>query len=410
MFGQSAAAELKDAHATRDGLIRSQTWRRRLLMQGIIFGSLHRRWMRTLLTGLSTLLAFTLLGFFLAVRHGVAVGPKEAGADLLLLEPAGEASPLPVGLLSTVSAFPGVRSAAGMNGKEMRFGADRHPLVVEGLSSKAFLEVSRVVVGGALSRTDARTWLADRTGALVSADAARKYGWRPGQTFILHTMPGALPRDLSFTVDGVLAKRKGITFTDAVNLHLGYFNRWAHTDTLDVVFIRVKQAKQADDIARDIELKFVNSATPLSVQSFKSLLQGMAERFADVNALGSIVMLASLFGLFLICFNAMIHSMSERVGEFALLKAIGFTQWRLLWLVLFEAFVAIVPAAAMGLACALIFIRLLTGTGFLLPGVTLTPLSFTLGVLIAVALATISSALPGLRVVHLNCAQALRRG
>ena len=379
-------------------------------MKRIVFGTLRRRWFRTLLVWLSTLIAFMLLGFFLAIRHGFAVGPMQVGADLLLLEPAGGTSGLPVGSLSTLEAFPGVRSVVGVDGAAMRYGADRHPVVVEGLSPHAFLELSGVVQLGELAGPAAQTWLTDPTGALVTAKAAHKYGWRPGQTFILHTMGAGRPRDLTVHVDGVLARHKGVSPTGDVNLHLDYFRRWAHNDTVSFMFIQVKRAGQADAVAQAIQLRFANSTTPVTTQSFKSLLQGMAERLADVNALTSVVIVASLFGLFLICFNTLIHSVSERLGEFALLKAIGFAAPRLLWLVFLEALLVIVPAAAAGMLCALALIHAVAGTRLDLPGIMLTSAAVVESAIIAFGLAIVSSVLPALRIMHVDCAQVLRRG
>jgi putative ABC transport system permease protein len=379
-------------------------------MLRIILGTLRRRWLRTLLVGLSTLIAFMLLAFFLAIRHGFAVGPLQVGADLLLLEPVGGSSSLPLGLLSTVRTFPGIRSAVGVNGTGMLFGAHRHPVGVEGLSPHAFLEITEVIGRQALAGAQAQAWLKDPTGALVSAHAAHEYGWRVGQTLTLRAMRDAAPRDLTFRVDGVLGRRKGVSFTSDVNLHLGYFRRWKHSDSLGVIFLQVKEAGQADAIAHAIELRFANSATPVTAQSFKSLLQGMVERLADVNALTSVVIVASLFGLFLICFNALIHSVSERLGEFALLEAIGFAAPRLLGLVVLEALLAIVPAAAAGILCALPLIRELAGAKLDLPGIALTPGALAASVLTALGLALLAAVLPALRVVRLNCAQVLRKG
>lgn len=379
-------------------------------MQRIVFGTLRRGWFRTLLVWLSTLIAFMLLGFFMAIRHGFAVGPMQVGADLLLLEPVGGTSGLPVGSLSTIEAFPGVRSVVGIDGTGMRYGADRHPVVVEGLTPHAFLDLSGVVRLGELSRQAAQTWLTDPTGALVNAEDANKYGWRVRQTFILHTMGDGPPRDLTVHVDGVLAKHKGVSSTGDVNLHLDYFRRWAHSDTVDFMFIQVKNARQADAIAQAIQLRFANSTTPVTTQSFKSLLQGMAERLADVNALTSVVIVASLFGLFLICFNTLIHSVSERLGEFALLKAVGFAPPRLLWLVFLEALLVIVPAAAAGMVCALVLIHAVAGTKLDLPGIMLTSTAVAESTFIAFGLAIVSSVLPALRAMHVDCAQVLRKG
>jgi putative ABC transport system permease protein len=379
-------------------------------MTRIVLGTLRRRWLRTLLTGLSTLVAFILLGFFLAIRHGFAVGPVQVGADLLLLEPVGGTSGLPIGLLSTVQSFPGVRSVIAYAGEGMLYGAHRHPLGVAGLSSNPFLEMSDAVGSGELPRAQARAWLADPMGALVSAKAARQYGWRVGQSITLHTLPGTAPQDLTVHVDGVIANHGGMSYSSDVNLHLRSFRHWAHTDLVGYLFLRVRQAQQADTVARAIDLRFANSATPVHTQSFKALLQGTFERLANVNTLTSVVIVASLFGLFLICFNTEIHSVSERLGEFALLKAIGFAPPRLLSLVLLEGLLAIVPAAAAGILCALLVIRAFAREKLHLPGIALTPGALLACALIAVGLAVLATVLPGLRILRLNSAQILRRG
>jgi putative ABC transport system permease protein len=332
------------------------------------------------------------------------------GADLLLLEPTGGGSPLSLGDLSTARSFPGVRSVVAIDGMQMLFGAHRHPLVVEGLSPRAFLEVSDVVRSGALPRIQAQRWLADPIGALVTAQMAHKNGWTLGQTLTLHSMPGASPRDLTCQIDGILGKINGVSPSSDVNLHFEYLRRWTRMDFIDFMFVQVADARQTDAVAEAIGRKFANSPTPVTVQSFKSLLQGIAERLADVNAITSVVIVATLFGLFLICFNTVIHSVAERLSEFALLKAVGFTPVRLAWLVFLEAFLGIVPAALAGVLCAWLLVRSIAGARLHLPGITLTPAALTISGLIALGLAILSCALPGLRVVRLNCGQVLRKG
>jgi len=376
----------------------------------ILLGTLRRRWLRTLLVGLSTLVAFMLLGVFLAVRHGFAVGPVQAGANLLFLEPVVGNSPLPLGLLSTVRTFPGVRSAVGVLGTEMLYGAHRHPLTVVGLSPNAFLELSDVVGSGALLRAQARRWLTDPTGALVSAETAHKNGWRLGQTITLRTMPSELPRNLTFQIDGLIGKIKGVNLSSEVNLQLGNLRRWTHSNSLNLMFVQVKKARQAGAVAQAIEQYFSNSTTPVTTQSFASLLQGIAERLADVSTITFVVIVASLFGLFLVTFNTVIHSVAERIGEFALLKAVGFTPVRLLCLVFLEAFLVIVPSAATGTLCAWFLVRALADLKLNLPGLLLTPAALVDCGLVAFGLAVLSSVLPGLRVARLNCGRVLRKG
>jgi putative ABC transport system permease protein len=379
-------------------------------MLALVFGTLRRSLLRTVLIGLSTLVAFMLLGFFLAIRHSFATGPAQVGADLLLLQPLDPRSELPVGVLSTVTTFPGVRTAAAFTGSAMRFGADPHPVRLEALSSRAFLAISGLVAAGTLPSGQATAWLADPIGALVSADIARKNSWRIGQTLTLHAMPGENLPDLTLQIDGIIARHHGVSLSTDINLHLGYFRRWAHTDLVSAIFVQVREPNQADAVAHAMELRFANSTTPVNIQTFKSLLQGMFSRLANVNSITSVVISASLFGLFLICFNTLIHSVSDRLEQFALLRAVGFSPARLVWLVFAEAFFTITPGAAIGILCGVLIIRPLATAKLNLPGVILTPSALTESALIAVCLAFLCSVLPSVQIARLNCAELLRKG
>lgn len=244
----------------------------------------------------------------------------------------------------------------------------------------------------------------------MSADAAGKYGWHVGQTVVLHAMRGTPPRRITFQIDGVIARRNGLKLSSDVNLHLGYFRRWAHVDSVDFMFLQVTQARQANAVAQAIERGFANSTTPVTTQSFKSLLQGIAERLANVNAITFVVIVASLFGLCLIYFNTLIHSVSERLAQFALLKALGFAPERLVWLVFLEALVSIIPAAGAGTLCAWLLVQSIAGAKLHLPGISLTSEGMAASGLIALGLAMLCSVVPGLQVVRLNCGRALRKG
>jgi putative ABC transport system permease protein len=109
--------------------------------------------------------------------------------------------------------------------------------------------------------------------------------------------------------------------------------------------------------------------------------------------------------------NAIAQSVRERLGEFAVLKTIGFTSSGIIALVFAEAAIPCLSGAAVGLALARIIAVLLPR---FVPAVTSFPsyMSTTLvtsAFLTAALVAFCSTALPALRIARLDVATALAK-
>ena len=113
--------------------------------------------------------------------------------------------------------------------------------------------------------------------------------------------------------------------------------------------------------------------------------------------------------MLLITANTMANSVRERIGEFAMMRALGFARWSLARLVFLEAFVMIGTGALLGLAAGWEICRLMTPyVAEVLQAFALTWSAAGLAVALAAALALISGAAPGWRVTALPVASALR--
>jgi len=119
-----------------------------------------------------------------------------------------------------------------------------------------------------------------------------------------------------------------------------------------------------------------------------------------VHAVVSAVLAALLFGTA----TMMMQSVRERTPELAVLKTIGFTDRAVFLLVLVEAVLVCLAAAACGLALSLLVFPF---AARFVSGLTMPPVTVATGLALAVALAAVSAAIPAIRAARLQVASAL---
>ncbi len=102
----------------------------------------------------------------------------------------------------------------------------------------------------------------------------------------------------------------------------------------------------------------------------------------------------------------MMQSIRERTPELAVLKTLGFTDGAVFLIILAEAVVVFVAAAACGLALSLLVFPFASK---IVPGLSVPLVVVALGLICAVLVALISALLPAVQGAKLNVATALAR-
>jgi putative ABC transport system permease protein len=132
--------------------------------------------------------------------------------------------------------------------------------------------------------------------------------------------------------------------------------------------------------------------------------------FGDVNFLTSAVLGAVFFMLLFLSGNTMLQSVRERIPEFAMLKALGFSDNRVLTLVVAESVLLCLLAAAAGLLVSKLIIPIVRGplSDFVLL-LQIPWIALLRGLGLALIVALLSSLLPAWRVKQLSVVDALAK-
>jgi putative ABC transport system permease protein len=260
-----------------------------------------------------------------------------------------------------------------------------------------------------------KAWVADREGAIVGADTAKRFGWKLGDRIPLEATIYRRPDHTAweFNIDGIYdSPVKG---TDKTQLFFHY--AYMYEAVRDSGFagqvgwyvIRVADSDRSPEIARKIDTMFTNSPAETKTDTEKAFVAGFAKQVGNIALITQLVAAAAILMILLITANTMAQSIRERTGELAVLKTLGFGDGRVLSMVLLEScFIACVGGIT-GLAVSWGLISMGDPTGGFLPTFYFPIRDLILGVALVFALGVAAGAFPAWQAGRLRIVDALRR-
>jgi putative ABC transport system permease protein len=377
----------------------------------LLWSNLQRKRLRTWLTLASIVVAFLLFGILQTMRMALTGGAELAGADrLVTIHKVSLIQPMPESYLTRVRALDGVRAACSHDWFGGVYQEDRNQVVAIAVDQPTFFEVYSEYT---LPEDQKRAWLADRTGAIVGAALAERYGWKVGDSIPLRSnifTNSDGTRVWQMTISGIYQSTNGDT--QSLYFHHDYLDesRTFNRDLIGWMVVRLNDPNQAVDVAKRIDALFANSSTETKTSTEKAFAQGWANQMGNIGAIVSAVATAVFFTMLLVIANTMGQSVRERTNELAVMKTLGFTSFAVTAMVIGEALLLTLLGAGIGLVLAFFAA---TGLAKMMsqffPMIGMPSDTFALGIGLAVLLGAIASALPSAQAWQLKIVDALRR-
>ena len=380
----------------------------------LIWAALFRRKARTILTLVSIAAAFLLFGMLDAVRTSFdQAGQSANGAERLQTgSKLSFIQTLPQSLQAQIAQVPGVAAVTYANW----FGGayqDPHNQVFSFAVAPNYLDL---YPEAELDPAARKRFDATRTGAVVGEALAKRFHWKVGdkvplQSTIFPNREGS--KNWSFDIVGIMHakdKKSGGFYDQMFLLHWKYFDETTpyNRGTVGWYVSRVSDVNQADRVARAIDAISANSDHETRTQTEQAATANWMKQLADIGLIVGSIMGAVFFTLLLLSGNTMMQAVRERTSELAVLKTIGFSSRSVLAMVLAESVLLLLLGGVLGLGLATVLVPMLSaGSGGMLnlPGVGAG--SWTLGVVLMVAIGLLVGALPALRAMRLNIVDAL---
>jgi putative ABC transport system permease protein len=249
--------------------------------------------------------------------------------------------------VAAVKHTPGVSRAVGVFISTAKLNA-QHPFFLEiGIAPNEEADFGITVLDGRSPSPTATNEM------MLGAQAAKDFGVRVGDTLKVE--------ERTFTVVGIMSTGNSVGDEGGM-FPITALQAWhRQPDTYTLVFVRVDDKNKIDAVRHEIETANPRLATARSASDYGRVDRNLV-LISAANVGGSI--LALFIGATGVM-NTSLLSFFERIREFGVLRALGWSRRRLMALVVGEAFIVAFIGAAAGCALGVLAVEALTRVGSL---------------------------------------------
>lgn len=198
-----------------------------------------------------------------------------------------------------------------------------------------------------------RDFYRDRKGAVAGRKLAERYGWRPGDTI---TLKGTIyPGTWEFVLRGIYRGKDQSTDEGQFMFHWNYINETVRknyarrVDQVGLYLVEVQHPQQSSEVAQRVDALFKNSLAETLTEtekafqlSFVSMTEAIVVAIRIVSYLVIVIIMA-------VAANTMAMTARERIGEYAIFKAMGFSGWHIAGMVFGESLLIAAIGCAVGM-------------------------------------------------------------
>jgi putative ABC transport system permease protein len=379
--------------------------------RSLIFANLFRKKVRLFLTIGSFAVALFLLAFLAVVKGAFGRGADIAGSDrLVIINRISIIQPLPLAYRDKILRIPGVKAIThnnwfgGVYQEEKNFFAQ---FVIDVANQRQVLPELQV------PDDQWQNFVKDRQGAIVGAKTAKRFGWKIGDHIPIKNISYGATGTWEFNLDGIYHSERVGGDESQFWLQWDYFEErvpQAFKGNVGWYVLKLDSADDAVRVGKAIDDLFVNSSFETKTETESAFAAGWVKQFGNIEFLLLTIGAVVFFTLLLVTGNTMAISVRERIGELAVLKAIGFSDRSILFFVLGESLTISLVGGLLGLGLAAVAIPVLgAALNGLLPTLILSPAILSVGLGTALLVGIVSGLLPGIGAMRMRVVNALRR-
>ena len=373
----------------------------------LVFANLFRKKIRTALTIGSFTVALFLFGLLVIVRGAFSQGVDIAGADrLVTINKTSLIQPLPLSYRDRLLRMPGIKQVTFQNwfGGVYQDEKNFFPQFAIDIDDQRIMYPEFDV-----PEDQWKAFVEDREGAIVGQSLASRFGWKVGDRIPIR---GTIyPGQWEFNLRGIYRGARAQDDTTQFWFHWNFLEERRTFGKGDVGWyvIRVSNPDQSVQVAKTIDAEFANSPFETKTDTEKAFAASFVKQMGNIEFLILTVGSVVFFTLLLVTGNTMAIAVRERIGELAVLKALGFSNRFVLLLVMTESLILAFVGGALGMTLAKLFSLHGDPTNGILPYFYLPPLAIVAGVGTALLVGMVGGILPAISAMRLRVVDAIRR-
>ncbi|MEO8485145.1 MAG: ABC transporter permease [Betaproteobacteria bacterium] len=309
----------------------------------LVLRNLFRHKLRTLLTALGIVIAIASFGILRTVVDAWYAGANaSSSARLVTRSSVSLVFPLPLNYAQKIRQVAGIESVAAVNWFGGVYISERNFFPQFAIQAPAYLAMYPEIL---LADAERKAFFTDRQGAIAGRKLADQYGWKVGDAIPLRGT--IFPGTWTFALRGIYDGADKTVDQSTFFFHWEYLNETVRKsnprrgDQAGLFVVRIRDPGQAAEVSQAVDATFANSLAETLTETEKAFqLSFVAMTEAILVAIQAVSYVVLLI-IMAVMANTMAMTARERYGEYATMKALGFT----------GAFVAgLITAESLGLA------------------------------------------------------------
>ena len=371
-----------------------------------------RHKLRTALTVLGIAIAILAFGLLRTTVGAWYAGVEASSATRLVTRNSiSLIFPLPLSYQEKIRHIPGVKDISYAYWFGGIYISEKNFLPNLALDAKSFFELWPEYLLPGKQKDD---FLRDRKACIAGKKVAGKFGWKIGDGI---TLKGTIfPGNFDFVLRGIYhGAHKGVDET-ALFFHWAYLNESLkktaprRADHVGWFTVRVTDPDRAAEVALAIDRAFKNSLAETLTETEKAFQLGFVSMTEAIIVAVRIVSLVVIIIIMAVMANTMAMNARERIGEYAVMKTLGFGGRHIAGLIFGESLVIAFLGCALGIALTYPAANAFgTAMSMYLPVFQVQPQTIYLDLAATLVVGLAAAAFPAWQAVKLPIADGLRK-
>jgi len=378
----------------------------------LLFKNAFRHRLRSWLTILSVTIAILAFGLLQTVVDGFYSGVKRASVNRIVTRNAISMTfPLPLAYEEKIKQIAGVNEISAMAWFGGIYIDEKHFFPNFAVEPASFVRLYSEYV---FEPGELRTFLRDRKGAAAGRKLAERFGWKVGD---LITLKGTIyPGNWEFVLRMIYDGRDESADERLFFFHWDYLNEAlkqtskGRADQVGLYIVGVDRGDMAADVAAEIDRTFRNSMAETLTETEKNFNLSMISMADSLIMIIRLVSLVVIVIIAAVAANTMSMTTRERLGEFAVLKTLGFGGGRIGSLIFGESLVIALSGCIIGAfltyPAAHLFRQFL---GAIFPAFVVSHKTIYLDFAAGLGVGCVAAIVPTWRAIRVRIADGLRR-
>lgn len=379
----------------------------------LVVGNIMRQRLRSSLTLGGLVIAILAFGVLQTIVDAWYAGVDGAVPTRLIVRNAiSFTSPLPVTHYERIRMVDGVRGVSHVNWFGGIYKDTKNFFPQFAIDAENYLDIYPEIL---ISPEERRRFLSDRRGAIVGRKLAERYNFKIGD--VVQLRGTIFPGSWDLIIQGIFDGRDTHTDTSQLFFHWDYLNEAmktrsrAQADQVGFVIVDVVNVNRVAEVGHAVDEMFHNSAAETLTETERAFQIGFVKQTEAILISIRIVSFVVILIILAVMANTMTMSASERLKEYATLKALGFGPGYVVRLILGESVVLALVGGLVAVALTAPVAKYLAGlSATLFPTLIISTSTVLLQMLAALAVGATAALAPIHLALNLRIVDGLRSG